>query len=962
MPCQVSANLAAYFKFDGTVSDETGQHPGTLFGTTNYVPGVTGQALDFSLNPQGQPTYVELANPGTINFGEDFSISLWLKTTAQNQQDFLSKNVTNDWAYPGKQFMTWNKELLADIHSSGDFYGNFGSEGVNVTDGHWHHVVLTYCATISPYWNWYVDGYPKSSYGSDFTTGADTVAQHIRIGKREDTATGNGIWFIGQMDEVQIYDQTLTAAQAQYLFQFPGSVITNAPANQFSNSGTVFPRASTQAATTISTINYDSLSTPDQFMLLTMQGCINRTQPRVFLIGHGIVEMQNTLSTQFWLDQMLDYSKTNYTNPYAMIAAFTNGLNGCVLYNPSIFNSTSDANLASINLVIMLCAKYGAVAMTTNEVQSLVSAQNITLPVLADARTNATTWTSIYSYALTNLAPGMRTNILHHLAGERGTNFCLLPVDYLVAQKIFSFNIPTNTTGTTSIQSNILALTVANTPVIGVWGLDYGTGEHPFVAQMTGAGKFVTVTYETANLSFTTGLPMATISDQTNRALALDTNKVYVAFCKTDGDNYSFVDRSWPLDLDVNNRITYPLAWELCPTVNELNPVAAAWHYRNVGSTFVTPCTGVGYAWNAFSTTQNPHEPYLAPFLQLTDTYMASMKQSFVRTIWWTDYHQSLPYGAIAHANGVHIGYTGTGIAVSNVQSAAFISRGKAFFQGYDFTSNMTNISQYAGPTPAFFSVGHHEGVSSLVSAAKTLSSRFMVVSPNELASLYRQYKTNDVLASQNILGAEFGPLDATELLYLYDLEGAATNRTFGGSRYADLTNFWVYQFNMDSRVTSASVTLTMYNNYLVSASANGLNWEVVAQASADVHDGSNLGSVTVDLTRFLGRAGNNLYLKFSDASPGTYWGAALTHLKLTGSISPPSIRRITVKGAQVTLSGTGGVPNGDYHVSSSTNIALPRVVWTILGSNFFDAFGNFAFTNTTAAGARQQFYYLQVR
>ena len=882
-PWQAGANLAAYFKFDGTVSDQTGQHPGTLFGPTNYVSGVVGQALNFSLGASG-PTYVELANPDTIDFGKDFSVSLWLKTTSTGQRVFLSKNITNAWAYPGKQFMTSGQQVTADCNGSGTFVGNFTGSGVSVTDGQWHHVVLTYCGTISPYWNWYVDGYQQNSYGLDFTIGPDATGQHLRLGMREN---GYGVYFLGQMDEVEIYDQTLTSVQAQYLFQHPGSTITNAPL-QFVNSGTVFPRASTQAATTISTLNVDGLSTPDLFMMLSFQGCINRTQPRVFLVGHGIVEMQGALSSQFWLDQMAGYAKTNYTDPYALIKAFTNGLNGCVLYDATMFSSTSDNNLARINLAIMLCAKYGAVALTPAQVVTLSNAQ-ITLPVLADARTLGSTWKTIYNYALTNLAPTMRTDILHHLGGRNGTNFCLLNVDYLVAQQIFTWNVPVTTTGTTAIQSNILALTTANTPVIGVWGLDYGSGEHVFVALLSGVGKFLTVTYETENLSFTTGLPMANIPDQTNRSLVMDPNKVYVAFIKTDGDNYSFVDRSWPVDLGVTNRIKYPLAWSLVPTVNELNPLAAAWLYRNVGSAFVTACDGVGYTWNAFSTTQNPHEPYLAPFLQLTDAYMATMKQSFVRNIWWTDYHQSLPYGALAHANGVHIGYTGTGTAVSNVQSAAFISRGKAFFQGYDFTSDMTNISQYVGPTPAFFSVGHHEGVASLVAAADKLSSRFMVVSPDELASLFRQFKANDVLASQSIVGAEFSPLDAAELLYLYNLEGATTNGTSGGSRDASFTNYWVYQFNMDSRVTSASVDLTLYNNYLVAASTNGANWELVAQASADVQDGSNLGTITRNLTRFLGGAGNNIYLKFSDASPGTGRGAALTHLKLTSLQTLPA-------------------------------------------------------------------------
>ena len=882
-PWQAGANLAAYFKFDGTVSDQTGQHPGTLFGPTNYVSGVVGQALNFSLGASG-PTYVELANPDTIDFGKDFSVSLWLKTTSTGQRVFLSKNITNAWAYPGKQFMTSGQQVTADCNGSGTFVGNFTGSGVSVTDGQWHHVVLTYCGTISPYWSWYVDGYQQNSYGRDFTIGPDVTGQHLRLGMREN---GYGVYFLGQMDEVEIYDQTLTSLQAQYLFQHPGSTITNAPL-QFVNSGTLFPRSSTQAATTISTLNVDGLSTTDLFMMLSFQGCINRAQPRIFLVGHGIVEMQGSLSSQFWLDQMVGYAKTNYTNPYAMIKSFTNRLNGCVLYDPTMFSSTSDNNLARINLAIMLCAKYGAVALTPAQVVTLSNAQ-ITLPVLADARTLGSTWKTIYSYALANLAPVMRTNILHHLGGRNGTNFCLLNVDYLVAQQIFSWNVPMTTTGTDTIQSNILALTTANTPVIGVWGLDYGSGEHVFVSLLSGVGKFLTVTYETENLSFTTGLPLANIPDQANRSLVLDSNKVYVAFIKTDGDNYSFVDRSWPVDLGVTNRIKYPLAWSLVPTVNELNPLAAAWHYRNVGSAFVTACDGLGYAWNAFSTTQNPHEPYLAPFLQLTDAYMAAMKQSFVRNIWWTDYHQSLPYGALAHANGVHIGYTGTGIAVSNVQSAAFISRGKAFFQGYDFTSDMTNISQYVGPTPAFFSVGHHEGVASLVAAADKLSSRFMVVSPDELACLFRQFKTNDVLASQSIVGAEFSPLDSAELLYLYNIEGATTNGISGGARDASFTNYWVYQFNMDSHVTSVSVDLTLYNNYLVAASTNGSNWEVVAQATADVQDGSNLGTITRNLTRFLGGAGNNIYLKFSDASPGTGWGAALTHLKLTSLQTLPA-------------------------------------------------------------------------
>lgn len=944
-----NAGLAAHFRFDGTVADETGQHPGSLMGTANYVAGVVGQALNFPWNGANQAAFVELANPTAIDLGKDFSISAWLRTTAQGVRVFLAKTDTNGWAFPGKQFMVNGARVADDCYGAGQFAGDF-----NVTDGQWHHVVLTYAATISPYWTWYVDGVRQDSYGRDFTVAADTASQQLRIGQRENGFSG---FFVGQLDELQIYDVTLTAAEAQFLFQNPGLTITNRPPLPFRS--TVFPRAAVPAASTISTLNVAGFTKPDLLMVQTFQGCINRTLPRVFLIGPGLVELQRGLSPQFWLDQMLGYTRTNFPDALTLIRAYTNELNGCVLYDPVCFTSTSDDNLARLNLVIMLCAKFGAIALTTNQLAELGNA-GITLPVRADARVLGTNWSTIYSYALVHLAPFLRTNILHHLAGKNGTNFCLSNVDYLVAEKIFSFNFATTTTNALAIENQILALTPPNTPVIGVWGLDYGGGEHPFVSRVTASGKFTTVTYETANLSFTTGLPMYEPPAQVRRPLVLDTNKVYVAFTQTDGDNHSFVDRLFPSWLNVTNRVTYPLGWELLPTVNELNPVAAWWYSRNVGTTFVTPVTGIGYAWNKFASNGWGHlpEPHLGRFLQLTDAYMAEAKQSFIRTI-WTDYQSALPYGALTNAIGVHIGYTGAGWAVSNVPAANFISRGKAFFHGYDFASQMADIAQYNGPTPAFFSVGcQYVPIASIVSAANQLSGQFVVVSPPELADLFRQHRTNDVIASEKLLRAEFSPLDAAELLYLYQLAGAQTNGLFGGTRFADLTNYWAYQFNLDPRVKAARLELTLYGHYRVSASSNSMDWETVAEG-ADVQDGSNLATITLDVTRFLGGTGGNLFVRFHDASPDTHWGAALTRVKLTGFLAP-RVEHIAIHESQVALSGNGGTPGETFRLLGSTNLALSPAPWSVLATNRFGALGSFVLTNAVISGAGNQFYRLQ--
>ncbi len=886
---EARAGLVAYYKLDGSVADETGRHPGTLFGTTNFVAGRAGQALNFSLNAQSQPTYMDLASPGLLDFGKDFSVSLWLKTTSTSQRVFLSKAATNIWSYPGKQFMTSGQQLLADCYGVGSQSGNFTTNGVNISDGQWHHVVLTYTASISPYWTWYADGYRRDSYGRDFTVAADDPSHRLRLGWREN---GSSVYFLGQMDEVQIYDRGLTPDDVAFLFQNPGHTVTNAPAQV--PLPTLFPRAAAPPSQTISTINVEGMPKPDLFMLLTLQGCANRTQPAIFLIGRGIVEMQSNLSSQFWLDRMTDFTKTNFADAYSLIRAFTNRVNGCVLFDPTVFNATSDDHLARINLVTMLCGKHQAVALTTAQAATLAGL-GVNLPILADARTLPTSWAAIYSYALTNFGPSANTRVLHHLGGKNGTNFCMLNVDYLVAQKIFSFNFAVTTPNPTTIENQILALTPPNTPVIGVWGLDYGLNEHGYVSRVTASGKFLVVTYESANLSFTTGLPQAPIPIQKSRALTLDTNKVYVAFSETDGDNLSFVDRIFPLWMNVTNRVAYPLGWEVCVTLNELNPVAAEWFYRNIGTTFVAPVAGVGYAWNAGASPgySMPAAAHLGAFLQLSDTYMASMRQSFVRTI-WTDYESALPFGALTQATGIHIGYTGSGVPVSGVQSASFISRGKAFFRGYDFAKDMTNIAQYAGSAPAFFSVGcQYVPVSAIVSAADALPSRFMVVSPDELAALCRQHRSADVALSQEITGAEFGPLDARELLYLYELRGASTNTLFSGTRYADYTNSWTYQFNLKEGTSEASSDLTVYNHYTISASSNGIHWETVAQASSDVHDGGNLSTISLDLSRFLLGPGNNVYLRFADASPASPWGAGLTHLTLRTTQTLPPTQKV---------------------------------------------------------------------
>lgn len=73
-----------------------------------------------------------------------------------------------------------------------------------------------------------------------------------------------------------------------------------------------------------------------------------------------------------------------------------------------------------------------------------------------------------------------------------------------------------------------------------------------------------------------------------------------------------------------------------------------------------------------------------------------------------------------------------------------------------------------------------------------------------------------------------------------------------------------------------------------------------------------------------------------------------------------PLISTPAFQGANLILSGTGGVATASYYVLSSTNLALPPAQWTAIGTSYFDKSGNFSFTNALDQTVPQVFYLLQ--
>lgn len=142
-------NLAAYYKFNGDVTESTGKSPNGVATNTNYVTGKIGNAINF---PSSSLAYVDIANNANFSFtsgnGADipFSISFWFYAA-----NFSS---TGNWIINKRNNSTdveW--QILLDPHGAAILTKFSGGTNVShqsaitqygsITLNNWYHIVVT---------------------------------------------------------------------------------------------------------------------------------------------------------------------------------------------------------------------------------------------------------------------------------------------------------------------------------------------------------------------------------------------------------------------------------------------------------------------------------------------------------------------------------------------------------------------------------------------------------------------------------------------------------------------------------------------------------------------------------------------------------------------------------------------------------------------------------------------------
>ena len=194
-----------------SIPDTCGNYNGTEVAVT-YTTGKFGNAASFN----GSSSEINLGNSqafSVTNTGE-ISFSLWMKTTDSSAYVYAKGD---DVAIKSEQSLQLNTDgtLLAGIRNSAQNFAATINTTATVSDGNWHHVVVTIDNGTSM--SVYVDnGTPVTT-----TSWTGTVVYQSTVpfflGAYEGISPGTSK-LDGELDQVRVFPSVLTASQVTQLY------------------------------------------------------------------------------------------------------------------------------------------------------------------------------------------------------------------------------------------------------------------------------------------------------------------------------------------------------------------------------------------------------------------------------------------------------------------------------------------------------------------------------------------------------------------------------------------------------------------------------------------------------------------------------------------------------------------------------------------------------------------------
>jgi len=213
---EVPTDFVAYWKFDGSLLDQTGNHNGSFQGgTASYVTGQVGQSIELSGNGQ----FVDCGSDESTNLTGSLSITAWIKPDGFGQAGWGRIVDRGDDIDPNR--VGYSFFLNQDNSNFGYVvYGGLArySDPNAIRLGEWQHVAVSFDETAQEL-VFYVNGEEKGRMSHDQTP-LDSAGYPLVIGIRDRDKNRD---FDGSIDEVRIYNRALSAEEIQAIFNYDGT-------------------------------------------------------------------------------------------------------------------------------------------------------------------------------------------------------------------------------------------------------------------------------------------------------------------------------------------------------------------------------------------------------------------------------------------------------------------------------------------------------------------------------------------------------------------------------------------------------------------------------------------------------------------------------------------------------------------------------------------------------------------
>ena len=360
------------------------------------------------------------------------------------------------------------------------------------------------------------------------------------------------------------------------------------PANQ------LMPTFATPAAV-LDAVDISSSSGADIDLFSSLQGIVNRTQPRIVCVSTADGEGEYT-----WLN--LHNFPYSLTNGYNLLFKYRSEYNGLVVTDPN--------EADTLNLATTIAGVKNELICNPSLLPTLTNAP-YNLAILDDLRGKFSNKYQVYGYLYTNYWP----QCTHRLMAGLETNLDGVLRDYLVATKVATVWLdpgPGNLQDQSTLGLFVSGMTPANGVYIGWWPSE-GNGLG-WIAQYgipVLASDFLRNASVFGGSSRTINVPKMPPPPPLQ-------NKIYVSLILSDGDNIQYMQHVMKMDWSTPARGSIPIGWTVSPLVGDVDPgmLNYYWSTATTNDCLISGPSGAGYAhienWsfanvNAFSKVTSPY-------------------------------------------------------------------------------------------------------------------------------------------------------------------------------------------------------------------------------------------------------------------------------------------------------------------------------------------------------------------